>query len=706
MTAGIRACVAAVAALAALVVAAPVDAAPPLIKLLAGDTREIYVDRNAVNVGFPVELPARAHANRIATTVIAVTLGSRSDLRLKNAFHARLKPPVRAGTALLLVRVGLRPALEAGTYHLLITAAGNVGKPKRKRAQRLSVSIVVPAGKLEVPKTLTIEKTLSVFGIGGSTESPKLQLRETSSQSRLSRIYVAQIGAASEASRATSSSIQFDPARNVGPGSSRRIGYKLNGTAFDHVGTVTGSGTVRAAELSSPVAFDYVVNVRYSTDLIFLLAALGLVTGFLVRILLQRIIDVSRARQAAADLELRIENAEHDGDELLRHDLRAARTALAPAFDFWRSAGAVEQNVNDAEKIYREAVAAYAKRTREALDRQATLSRIIDTPWTLPRELDPAFTTARNSLAKTKQLLDDGTTDVAADEQQAAETALKHAVADAAAGWQDDAEGLFVATEMSPPPPAQLRDAIARAVKKARASAQQIPSAPAAELKDVLAAFDQAVRDFDKLRPLLAAIEAEVRAVRSRVPSAAATLDAALEGLVDAVGDQRDEPALVKQRYTAVMTALDDAVSQNGGDEALREEGRYADALKSKVPTALGSSATAPAAAAAILPLALDAPGPSLPGNDTSVVVLQALPPARVLQRRIASTLAAAWFLQWLVLSALFVALSYVLFSDGWTGTWQQMVSVFLWAFALDVSANTLIDQGKKPQAQATPADG
>jgi hypothetical protein len=147
-------------------------------------------------------------------------------------------------------------------------------------------------------------------------------------------------------------------------------------------------------------------------------------------------------------------------------------------------------------------------------------------------------------------------------------------------------------------------------------------------------------------------------------------------------------------------------VLKNGGDPAHVQDGKYAEAIQPPKPsqTQLGGNGTVVLPSTAPLFVARhDTAGHVTPASSAISRVLPAQPPAQVLRRRAALTLVTAFGLQWLLTSLILVGLAYVLFSDNWQGTWQEMAEVFLWAFALDVSANTVLNLAKGGLKTAPP---
>jgi hypothetical protein len=707
-------------ALLALLASTAADAAtrPPLLKLLAGNTRALHVDGARRNVGFPVELPGRVRVGDVSITIVSVKFGRRSELRLRNAFSARLQGPVRDRTATLVVSVNLDPPLTPGTYELGVVGTGRAGRPPRRRTARLPLRIVVPAASLKAPGTLVIERTLPPLIWKGepNDDMPPLRLRESSKQSRLTEISLEQNGAAKRGDKTTTAAVTFDDVAAIGPGRKGSATYDLVGSAFDDPGTVTGSVDIDADELAAPISFDYEVRITRSEDLIWIVAALGVVLGFLVRVFLQRVIDLSRAKEAAADLARRIEDAANRGDETLREKLAEAEDELSPAFDwFVRTTASVETAVKAAEKTYGDAVKDFTKRTQEATDEQTRLGAIVDTEWALPASLEAAFTDARAALVTAKRDLDLDDVDRARDAQLEAERRLRGSIVEELARWKGDVRSLTDMIAEPPPVPASIADTVDQTVKDVRASLDALPDAADAQPAATLPLLDKSVRAVDRLRRVLLTTQVEVNAVRARIADRLADaelLERALRNYGEIANAAEANPQQIRDRYRELIESLRDVVSRaNPADETegLIAQGRYLDAVPQPAAkeTALGGDVATTTAPALLTLFALDPHGgpPRASATAAGARVREALPSSKTLRRRAATTLFAAWFLQWLITSAFAVAVAFWLFSEGWDGTWNDILEVFIWAFALDVSANTLIEQWRGAQKPApTPA--
>jgi hypothetical protein len=673
---------------------------PLALKLLAGNVREILVDRDGVYATFPVQIPSGLRARDISATVVAASLGDRSELRLRNAFDARIQPPVKAQTAVLAVTVRLKPPLKPGTYKLTVAASGG-RRGQTRRTARTSLRIVVPAASIGEPKTLVIERTLPLFGhFGKSDEMPPLRVRETSIRSRLTHVNIEQSTAIKDGTKTTGASLLFVKTSTIQPGGMGSATYTLHGGALGHVGTFTGSADIVAPELAAPVSFDFEIHIRRTTWWIVVLAGAGVLLGFFVRKILQRIIDVSRAQEAAGDLALQIENAADDGDKTLKDKLRNASQQLEPAFGWLalsKSPDTIVTATNTAATKYRDAIEDLSTRTSAAVEEQARLGAAIDRDWALPGQADQILTTAQEGLARAKKQIDRNQIDRAKEIQDELQSTLEREVMQITRTWAAEAEQLTNSLETAPVPPATLHEALDKCAQRVQSAAEQASGQQERDVTQALTTLDAVVRSVDGLRRVLFQItEAETHAVQQRVtPAQANQVGDLFNAFADTIGASGSSPGQMSDHYRDFIEGFAKFVRDNGGDATLIEQGRYAEALP--VPTPSQTHLGTPSAAPAITPLLTQtlealAGGWVARTSTPASRVLPALPPARIQLRRAALTLASAWTIQWIVTAVIVVALSYVLFVNDWEGTWQQMAEVFLWAFALDISTNTIVN--------------
>jgi hypothetical protein len=670
-------------------------AAAPLAAFAGPTSRQLVANARVVTVRYPLTLGAGVTVASLRVPVlldVATATGSTVDLTSRFAVSLE-SAAADSGSPQLVVKVTLDRFVRPGTYELLVRVARK-GRPKQMVT--LKPSVVVPTAQLRTPDALLAERTLSWWFFGGSHDDvPGLELRETSGNARLNALTIQQVGRAERNDRDVAARLVFaHPPKVVPAGGLRRATYTLTGD-FHHPGTVTGTLRVDAPQLASGVETTYAVKVRRDPLAILWIAFLGVILGFVTRTLLQRVIDHGRARAAQGELIERLEreHAAHP-DNAFQGEVDGIRATLAAVR--WRAGAArIKAAVDTATHDLDEALAELAQETTAATAEQARLRSLLTTPWVLPPQLQEVRKGLQPDVDAADAKLTAGEVSDAQTLQGQALTKLGARLSSAASAWVVAVATMAndVATAKRP---AELRAALAAELRALSTALDAIDPTAAAEA--VFATSARAEQHLRLVLGLLAQANDTVKDTKAVLPEAAG-LDDALAALEEALADER-LLGEVGPRFRALMEALEAAVRTGNVTpevEQLLEKGRYAAAARAAHPPRETALRAAPAAAereAAVI---------GAPDATPAIAVVTVVPaPVRAalaspafIRFTGAAEYVQARLLQWVLLLIPVVALAWALFADTFVGTWSDVAKVFLWAYALDLGSNAIVDAAK-----------
>jgi len=694
----------------------PATGTGSLVTLSAGASRQIYADRATVQARFPLDLAAGVTIKQLQVTVVDVNANAHSANAAQGSFGASLVKPSASGQpAKLVVTVKLSSAVKPDTYNLVVRFRLRK-KPRRKdpQVQKLAISVVVPAAQLRAPGTLTAERTMACFIrilCGTHDDKPKLDLVETSGASRLSNVRISDVGQATQDDRPTTARLEFTPPKEpippngVGSGS-----YSIEGKLKP--GTAKGALRIEANELQSGVEATWNLRVRRSGWDLLVVALAGLVFGFVTRIALQRLIDQGRARAAAGRLRRRLQAEQRQRpDPAFQESVATVESTLAHDSGFFKKPSEIAAAVNRASQSLTDALSALEQRRADATLEQERLDRLLSARYALPQEIQDARQSAKGAFDAAQNELDNERFSTALEKQGQARATLVQNVASAGAAWSGTVEEVL--TELGTVTiPAELVPALNVAIQRTRAglaaaAAVDTSDPKRAELGEIFRAYEEAFHGIWDVKLVLSQVDRTVKEVRAAIGSRPdfVSVDAAYVRLNQVLRDDA-QLAEVGSAFSDLMTALAAAIraaapEPNAVDDLLAA-GRYADAARtatSEEETALATGGEAkPEAEEAVLfslpasALARDGvvtgarPVPGLTSVFENPVVVEVLGFLQYFIGRL---------IQWVLLSIVFLFLAWAIFSDDFIGTSSDLAKVFLWAFALDLSGNTLLDSAK-----------
>ncbi len=611
--------------------------------------------------GFSVTLPPAASAEVVVPFTV-VGMNERpitSDVLFITRGGVQLTDPkVRAAVDLahrvLKITVGEGALERAGTYVVTLRLT------RAAATQSLDVSIVRSVAALTIPPTIKVKRTVGFpevgwldWPFGEGNDKPALSI-PVGADGRLTRLSANQTEAASGSIRMSVKCVAPPPGREtcpldadeetvlaspIGPNGSLVVDYELD-DRFP-LGTVTRTVTLRSSELAAPQTVTFEIRTRRSQAIIVVLVAVGLLAGWLLRGLIQRLLGLIGALRDRDDLLLQL-TAVHDDyeDAELREQLgeRIIRLRNASWTKVASTVAEVRSQANERLKALTTALAAVKTRHDE-------LRPVLAGDWRVPAPVRPNLAIARSKMRSI------GERHAAHDAQRAGDMVVEldkvvlPELRQAAKNWL-----LAYAASLDDLVTSAAADSgITRAAAQAKADLQtdatedsgiwlrrlSLAMAGWAPVRiGILARLDQPGTDQEK-----------AQAIRAQLPT--------------------NDP----DPHAAITAVLPDLSALLAEDKTLGDE---------EPPAAAGARARAAA-------------------EEEETPYIPTLPPtAEELRRQLAgralrgATRFVVLVARFVILMALLVILALGLFGDSWVGTAKDMITLLFWAFATDVTIEAL----------------
>jgi hypothetical protein len=460
------------------------------------------------------------------------------------------------------------------------------------------------------------------------------------------------------------------------------------------------------------------------------LIALGLLLGFLVRVVLQKRVTVGDARARAATVAGELErHLARTPDKVFADTVKPVLVKLREALD-GDDGEAMTAEAATATEALKGATAGLQTRVTHTHARLRTFQIIAADASALPPELAQVVRHASEVCARAADHLDRLDPTRAADALDALEPALTGETASALARWRTmlpsrlgELEALGFALQV--PSSEELSKALAdlrtridavdlrpdisrlAATLDAVRGVQTLAAARTVWAKDTLA---RDVADFETLfisrNGAPDAVTGRLRQAASRIETQLAASAAVLNPLTPLY-----DPAVRGELASAFAASLD-VVFDRHKDTLKPEERKAFDEARAAHRHRAALAAVPPASsrlkqeAEQVTPaLVFAAPAPPAPAPAPSgqapVVPLE---PIATIQQRARVTRDRAARAQTAIAGVLITWLGYVLFADSFVGTLKDLATVFLWGFTLDISVTKLLEMAapfgaRTPQA-------
>ena len=644
---------------------------------------------------------------------------------LAQAFGVAWAPARDGRDAALLVKVPRAADVRPGTYTLLLRVSPDPDDP-RLPAQSVAVTLNVAAPALSIEPVLVGQ----VLGLppfeSDRTLDGSLRITEKSQRAGARALRVSFLPDVPAAGLPVAG-VLAAPASAPDIGGDQALSLPIAASGAFPVGRSSGRIELRSPDLSVPATTTYEVRVVRSTTWMIPVILGGFLFGYLVRVRLAR----ARARNAALLLASQALAAIDErlvaiADAEFQHRAGAIRETLRGA-----AAARVPTDLPAATTKARSDLDAALKALEERLvplRRQATaLQTFAGRTWNAPAPIARALAALQEQLAQLVRLL-------ARDDATAAARALATTMVERLAGVVNAARacGAAAARRMEQIADFALPLADADAALVARSAAtlahQYPPDAPdvaqasldeaTAALSDFVAASSVAAkvlaalpaqsasfvdRAAARLRPAFTQADAVLGPLKAR---ASTLLDRAalLHGLQGMPDDLRSELAALHDDCVAALRQLagrswsavvETPIEQGSWDKAI-EAMRGLAATRFLGGPAAPAEATSPepdAAVAKPMPLP-DGMPPAAPSALLFAPVLLTGSSAEQIRLQHAGAVASA--AQSLLLAVLFLLANVVLYGESWVGTDKEMMTLFLLAFGLDLSADNVLAALKK----------
>jgi len=507
------------------------------------------------------------------------------------------------------------------------------------------------------------------------------------------------------------------------------------------IGKTTGKLYLRSPQLAAPLTIDYEVTAVRTSIWIAICAAIGAFSGWGVRIFLQARRDRLLALITASEAQAALVKARTSiPDEDFTTAIKTVECSLKAATETGKP-----QQIRTASADAMEALAAAEtalnERSKALSDTLVPLHKMLHQSWQVPPAVAESLGAARTfadgilSLAESRNI-------------KAAQTLLSGQIpsacvslANAASKWRGDAAKYLAALADHPPAlPEQGGVRLTEAVvawKKQFGDNHDYVVIERADLEKELAAthaaFQQARTISGDMRtngqevaewardlfvpPANAAHFIEIVSIsKSHADALAADLNNPDANRAAPAQRQRDEKAAWEKALLSSIPNVDPAqvkakLEQGQWTAAAQIASEQMDALSrstarehdSVEETALGpeTSDETPTPIDTSAPVARGIPFLTLPviGTSSTADSLRAVPEltGSVAERIVlARAEGLAAFVQTAILSIIFIALTYGVYGGQWIGTLREMLGIFAWAFALDLTADSLAPLLKK----------
>lgn len=659
----------------------------------------------------PVRLVDGVAWNAVNVVVTDVHREGRGEEWMRHAVDRLTKSPTdaRSGPALLLPVVSTA-FYEAGTYMVELEAT-TLGQPLQRLQLRLTrAPAVLAAAPVQVRHEVPLVRRES--GWGGS-----LLVAETSGAAGVIALrplppLLAVPGGAT---------LRFGDPRSVPVGTPVRIPFEVNGIL--PLGSTAGTIRLTSPQLGAPVDVPVTIFTHRPHWLLVAVILAGLILGWLVRTFLTGRIERNQLRVQADDVLQRMETAvETHTDTTFQEEVRGLANTLREARD-GKAAEALATVITAADTGLRTAFDRLKTRLDEARERGVVLGRLVRTEWSLPSAPTTALLDARKALKDAEEALVRGDAAGACQLLDRAEAGLKDAFRNALNTWP--IERRTVLDELTALPPAVRNRAQPWiAAIETDLEAVQVPGDDEIEsLRSPLAAMHRARLREEQLTEALVewvdALGAEVQVVLGTgTPNAKAIAEfrAALETFRARAGTSSQDPderlrilaGDLPVLNRAIRTVVTSHTSQAAMAEvtALLAEGRYVEAAQRAArqeddegpvlrdtPESQKPAGMAAAEAGGVFHV----PEPGIAGaRGVSLLGLGIPEPVRVHRARVWKQLMLDQALLTVIVGAAITILGYYLYSTDYVGTGRELLTIFLWAFGLDVGVQTLVAQSAR----------
>jgi hypothetical protein len=701
--------------------AVPVSARD-LVELPAGRVYELKIDEDVERVWIALDPPQGGKLDGLAVgkTPADVALGNRHESSLKDAFSATLRPSEQGQSPGIELELQMAKLSEPGTYDVQLQLT------QGQERQLLKLQIVVPEAQLRALTPPLVERVIGLTGKPRITSTP-LVLSETGKRARVTGLAVQPITPGSLGDKPVTGHLSFflggEQPITLPPGGMATINYAPGGNF--PIGTVKGSVEFSSPQLKSPLAVNYEVRTRRAKSWILLLLAAGLLVGYLTRNWLAYQVSLNEKRVELESLRLRLEGElSHIPDAQYHRELNDMLEPLVQARD--KGVKELSEQVAEVDRRLSQAHADLEKRETEEESKLAALKQLLEAQWSMPSEVGELLRKAQEGLARCHKALQDHDVVTARQEREQLERALVTDVVERLQKWQTGVEDLTHRLAEAPLPLRKVdQPAVTSQLEQIRSAVAQLPlDAVQLDLRAILEKTHQAR---SLLRVTAPRLRSHVRRVLQGVRDALVGttipltgLDQALEEWAKVHGDSVEQELdwIIRESRPLDQTFKEATVTPLGANPSANEtaliEGRRYEELAALVaqrqaenaplgtmpfgspgapPSPAATRPPAPPASAITFTDSAGAP-PQLPTVLARVINFFRGQPrsAREGYARAFGALLRAKFARTLLAGIGILWVGYLLFEGTFSGTAQDLATVFIWGFTIDISVDALVE--------------
>jgi hypothetical protein len=683
----------------------------------------------------------------VVPTLADVAIDERHDQSIKDLFAVEMeRPQDPKAIPAMLIRVKPR-SLQQGTYKLRIevrpdtteakdqnkapaksATSKSVKAPAAKPAQSLSLEVKVPAVTIKTTQNLIIHQVRN--GIFGGDDPPTLALTGASPNARLTDVKIHQIYLSGSDNVSTSRRVDFGEVKEITPDSTSRSPITLSGNF--PLGTSTGAALISAPQLEKPIDLTFEVHNRRAKWIIVVTMILGVILGFVARVWTRFRIELRQARLKALDAATTLERELQNRPDAEFHEaVEPAFTSLTTAIENG-SAAQLTNQITAANAALVAALNDLDQRRITVKSQFETLSGLAKKSSLLPAEISAAVSIVGAELEKAQSQLELDNVAAAAQTLQPLAPGLGSKLGPAASNWRSHVSSLLeVAEGISAFLPAKVGAGIDTDNTTVKTKlAELVPTTEASSLTEISSLFDAIRNVRDSLtvfvRRLATQLANSVNALKIQfdkpLPESVAQLFNEAEQISKRLPELAEHPEAGAKELQERLAALtlhwsETMLAQIQGDntvlvtssredvETLLDQNQYFDAtlaviefLQAQADMLLGSVAVTnvvPSFEEAVSFLDLLGGGGRPETSVTMVTTVheRTIPPnLTALRTRTWKELAVARALQFAIAGVIIMAVGYALFAEEFVGTFKELMAVFVWAFGLNLSADSMME--------------
>jgi hypothetical protein len=695
--------------------------APKWIEFPGGLTYALVEKDDLVSTRIPLNpLPGAPALASIHPSQRDIVFAESRPAPLASAFRLKLEP----GTAELgpaLVVTASASELLPGNYLMLIEFILDGAPPETPRAQSVTFTLQRAAPQLTSLRSVNAWQELRGRCKTRQTAG-RLYLREESRKAAVRGLSITEVrNPVADQARETGRLIIAPSTTTVPAGGEVELQVTPKGDF--PVGKTTGKIYVRAPNLATPLVVDYEVTSVRTAAWIAIIALLGALFGWLIRVFFQSRRERAHALIAASEMfsALTTAKAAVPDAEFVRA-INDAETALQTGAGSGKPA-TIDAAVAAARTALADAKTQLAARRNTLAANLMPLRAVLHQSWQLPPAAEGPLAAARTLADGILALANTQNIRAAQDTLDEQSPGVCVTLANAAGQWRSEAAKYL--DKLAEHPPA-LPDQGAARLKEAVAAWEnqfgEYRNRSAVTIEELKAELINTHAAFDQARSIARDLGAGAEEVSKWVRGLFA--DAGSSALFDQI------VALAEKHAESLANDLSnpDLALASPADRQQKERAAWEAALTSAIPGAdhstvkaaldAGEWTKAAEAAHKLVPVApagggkalargtvrvgVEAPpsplarGISLYTNPVTPLASAALRMTTVLTGEVSERVMlsreekTAAALQSLLLSIVFIALAYGFYGGQWVGTFREMLGVFAWAFGLDLTADAL----------------